>query len=103
PHSEIQQVGERIRNILSDSQLISNQGEIRMQDAYSIRCIPQVHGASWQTFNHVNNIVLTEMNSVTDNPIILKDGRVFSGGHFHGQPIALAMDHLKIAVAEWAN
>ncbi|QQE74042.1 aromatic amino acid lyase [Brevibacillus composti] len=81
----------------------ARQGEIRMQDAYSIRCIPQVHGASWQAFHYVDHRLQIEMNSATDNPIVLESGEVVSGGHFHGQPIALSMDFLKVAAAEWAN
>ncbi|MFD1779429.1 histidine ammonia-lyase [Fredinandcohnia salidurans] len=103
PHPELENVASRIRSWLEGSKRTTVQGEIRMQDAYSIRCIPQVHGASWQTFKHVDKILAIEFNSTTDNPIVLEDGRVLSGGHFHGQPIALAMDHLKIAAAEWAN
>jgi len=103
PHQELENVASRIRSWLEGSKRTTVQGEIRMQDAYSIRCIPQVHGASWQTFKHVDQVLAIEFNSTTDNPIVLEDGRVLSGGHFHGQPIALAMDHLKIAAAEWAN
>ncbi|ASN06186.1 histidine ammonia-lyase [Virgibacillus necropolis] len=103
PHPEIENVASRIRKWLEGSKRITEQGEIRMQDAYSIRCIPQVHGASWQTFRHVDSVLGIEFNSTTDNPIVLEDGRIISGGHFHGQPIALSMDHLKIAAAEWAN
>nr|WP_309100514.1 histidine ammonia-lyase [Fredinandcohnia onubensis] len=103
PHPELENVASRIRSWLEGSKRTTVQGEIRMQDAYSIRCIPQVHGASWQTFKHVDKVLAIEFNSTTDNPIVLEDGRVLSGGHFHGQPIALAMDHLKIAAAEWAN
>ncbi|MEH7385679.1 histidine ammonia-lyase [Bacillus sp. JJ1521] len=103
PHPELENVASRIRSWLEGSKRTTEQGEIRMQDAYSIRCIPQVHGASWQTFKHVDQVLSIEFNSTTDNPIVLEDGRVLSGGHFHGQPIALAMDHLKIAAAEWAN
>lgn len=103
PHPEIENVASRIRTWLEGSKRITEQGEIRMQDAYSFRCIPQVHGASWQTFRHVETVLGIEFNATTDNPIILEDGRVLSGGHFHGQPIALSMDHLKIAAAEWAN
>lgn len=103
PHPELENVASRIRSWLEGSKRTTVQGEIRMQDAYSIRCIPQVHGASWQTFKHVDQVLAIEFNSTTDNPIVLEDGRVLSGGHFHGQPIALAMDHLKIAAAEWAN
>lgn len=94
----------RIREYLSGSSLITRQGEIRVQDAYSIRCIPQVHGASWQTFDYVKEKLEIEMNAATDNPLIFENGEsVISGGNFHGQPIALAMDFMKIAVAELAN
>lgn len=103
PHPELEFVASRMRNWLKGSKRITHQGEIRMQDAYSIRCIPQVHGASWQAFNYVEERLKIEINSATDNPIILENGEIISGGHFHGQPIALAMDFLKVGAAEWAN
>lgn len=103
PHPELEFVASRMRKWLEGSKRITHQGEIRVQDSYSIRCIPQVHGASWQAFNYVNERLNIEMNSATDNPIVLESGEVISGGHFHGQPIALAMDFLKVAAAEWAN
>ncbi|EWG13138.1 histidine ammonia-lyase [Cytobacillus firmus DS1] len=94
----------RIREYLSGSSLITKQGEIRVQDAYSIRCIPQVHGASWQALDYVKEKLEIEMNAATDNPLIFENGEsVISGGNFHGQPIALAMDFMKIAAAELAN
>jgi histidine ammonia-lyase len=94
----------RIRSYLSDSLLTTQQGELRVQDAYSLRCIPQVHGASWQTLDYVKEKLEIEMNAATDNPLIFDDGeKVISGGNFHGQPIAFAMDFMKIAVAELAN
>ncbi|GAF16882.1 LOW QUALITY PROTEIN: histidine ammonia-lyase [Bacillus sp. JCM 19046] len=94
----------RIRAHLDGSQLITRQGEIRVQDAYSLRCIPQVHGATWQTLKYVKEKLLIEMNAATDNPLIFDEGnKVISGGNFHGQPIALAMDFLSIAVAELGN
>ena len=97
-------VARRIREYLSDSKLVTKQGEIRVQDAYSIRCIPQVHGATWQTLNYVKEKLEIEMNAATDNPLIFDEGqKVISGGNFHGQPIALAMDFMAIAVAELAN
>ncbi|MFC0471877.1 histidine ammonia-lyase [Halalkalibacter kiskunsagensis] len=97
-------VAERIRTYLADSQLTTKQGEIRVQDAYSIRCIPQVHGATWQTLNYVKEKLEIEMNAATDNPLIFDNGeKVLSGGNFHGQPIAFAMDFLAIAMAELAN
>jgi histidine ammonia-lyase len=94
----------RIRQYLSDSLLTTQQGELRVQDAYSLRCIPQVHGASWQALDYVKEKLEIEMNAATDNPLIFEDGeKVISGGNFHGQPIAFAMDFMKIAVAELAN
>ncbi|WP_227936041.1 histidine ammonia-lyase [Alkalihalobacillus deserti] len=103
-YKEQVQVAERIRRHLADSKLTTKQGEIRVQDAYSIRCIPQVHGATWQTLNYVKEKLEIEMNAATDNPLIFNDGdKVLSGGNFHGQPIAFAMDFLSISMAELAN
>ncbi|EZP78465.1 histidine ammonia-lyase [Parageobacillus genomosp. 1] len=97
-------VAMRIRGYLAGSQLTTKQGELRVQDAYSLRCIPQVHGASWQALDYVKEKLEIEINAATDNPLIFDDGAaVISGGNFHGQPIALAMDFMKIAVAELAN
>lgn len=97
-------VAARIRSYLSDSLLTTQQGELRVQDAYSLRCIPQVHGASWQALDYVKEKLEIEMNAATDNPLIFDEGeRVISGGNFHGQPIAFAMDFMKIAAAELAN
>jgi histidine ammonia-lyase len=97
-------VAMRIRGYLAGSQLVTKQGELRVQDAYSLRCIPQVHGASWQALEYVKEKLEIEINAATDNPLIFDDGSaVISGGNFHGQPIALAMDFMKIAVAELAN
>jgi histidine ammonia-lyase len=97
-------VASRIRSYLIDSDLITKQGELRVQDAYSLRCIPQVHGASWQSFDYVKEKLEIEMNAATDNPLIFDDGeKIISGGNFHGQPIAIAMDFIKIAIAELAN
>src|SRR5690625_2795812 len=91
-------------NWLDGSNLVTRQGEKRIQDAYSIRCIPQVHGASWQALDYVKEKLEIEMNAATDNPLIFNEGElVVSGGNFHGQPIAFAMDFMKIAVAELAN
>ncbi|UFT98421.1 histidine ammonia-lyase [Radiobacillus kanasensis] len=93
-----------IRSYLEGSKLTTRQGDLRVQDAYSLRCIPQVHGASWQTLQYVKEKLQIEINAATDNPLIFDDGdKVVSGGNFHGQPIALAMDFLGIAVSELAN
>lgn len=97
-------VAGRMRDLLSGSKLTTRQGEKRVQDAYSLRCIPQVHGASWQALDYVKEKLEIEMNAATDNPLIFDGGEtVISGGNFHGQPIAIAMDFMKIAVAEFAS
>lgn len=82
----------------------TRQGEVRVQDAYSLRCVPQVHGASKDAINFIKSKVEIEINSATDNPIILKETmECISGGNFHGQPMALPFDFLGIAVAEIAD
>ncbi|EIT85781.1 histidine ammonia-lyase [Fictibacillus macauensis ZFHKF-1] len=103
-YQEQTDVAARILSLLEGSRLTTTQGEERVQDAYSIRCIPQVHGASWQALGYVKEKLEIEMNAATDNPLIFDEGKkVISGGNFHGQPIALAMDFLGIAMAEFAN
>ncbi|MCJ1778337.1 histidine ammonia-lyase [Mammaliicoccus sciuri] len=100
------EVAERMRNWLEGSKLTTRQGEVRVQDAYTLRCIPQIHGASFQVLNYVKEKLELEMNAANDNPLIFdKDDEtlVISGGNFHGQPIAFAVDFLKIGVAELAN
>lgn len=94
-----------LEEILKGSNSVTRQGEKRMQDSYSLRCIPQVHGASRMAFEYVKKSVETELNAVTDNPLIFpgEDGACISGGNFHGQPIAIAMDTLAILVSEIAN
>ena len=97
------QVAERMRKLLSGSSLTDKK---RIQDQYSIRCIPQVHGAIRDALSYAESVVNTELNSVTDNPLFFKKGEkidVLSGGNFHGEAIALAMDTLRIAVSELAN
>ena len=89
--------------MLDGSDLI-NQHKAHVQDPYSFRCIPQVHGASKDAVNHVASVLSEEINAVTDNPTIFPDeDLVISGGNFHGQPLALALDYLAIAVSEWGN
>ena len=93
-----------LRKLLEGSRNVTRQGQVRVQDRYSLRCTPQVHGASWDALEYVKGRVETEMNSVTDNPIIFSDTREgISGGNFHGQPMALAFDFLGIALAELAD
>lgn len=103
-HLEQIETAARMRKFLAGSKLTTTQGEIRVQDAYSLRCIPQVLGASWQTVNYAKEKLEIEMNAVTDNPIIFSDEKkIVSGGNFHGQPIAFAMDFIKLGIAETAN
>ena len=103
-YPEQNETAARIRHILRDSKLTTKQGEIRVQDAYSLRCIPQVLGACWQTVNYAKEKLEIEMNAVTDNPLIFSEReKVISGGNFHGQPIAFAMDFIKLGIAEAAS
>ncbi|WP_126427695.1 histidine ammonia-lyase [Brevibacillus marinus] len=104
PHPGQQESARRLRAYLTGSERITEQGQLRVQDAYSLRCIPQVHGATRDTLAYVWQIVERECNSVTDNPILFSETEeVISGGNFHGQPLALAADFLAIATAELAN
>ncbi|MFI3299590.1 MAG: histidine ammonia-lyase [Rikenellaceae bacterium] len=92
-----------IRELLSGSEIIA-QKKVHVQDPYSFRCVPQVHGASKDTLDYVASVVETEINSTTDNPNVFADkDMVISAGNFHGQPLALVMDFLAIAVAEWGS
>ena len=97
-------VAERMLNLFKDSQNIaSHENCERVQDPYSMRCIPQVHGASRNAFYHLLELAEIEMNSVTDNPIILSETEAISGGNFHGQPLAMALDYCSIAASELGN
>jgi len=97
------EIAKRIRMLLKGSEIISQYKE-HVQDPYSFRCIPQVHGASKDSVNYVAYVFSCEINAVTDNPTIFPDeDLIISGGNFHGQPLALALDNLAIAVAEWGN
>ena len=98
------EVSRKMLEILADSKLMTKQSELRVQDAYSLRCSPQVIGASLDAINYCENILVKEMNAVTDNPLVFAaDNQVISAGNFHGQPLALAMDFLAIAISELAN
>lgn len=104
PHPGQLGAAQNIRAILKDSKLVYREDRDKVQDAYTLRCTPQVHGASKDAIEYVKGIVERELNSVTDNPLIFpKDGVVFSGGNFHGQPVALGMDFLGIAISELGN
>jgi histidine ammonia-lyase len=98
------QVAKDILAHLKGSRNLTHQGQKRIQDAYSLRCAPQVHGAVLDTLNFIKTIVVREMNAVTDNPILFPvDGDAISAGNFHGEPLALAFDYLAIALSELAN
>ena len=103
PHRGQIKTAERIRKILEGSE-IAKQTKQNVQDPYSFRCIPQVHGATKDTIDFVHKCFKTEINSVTDNPNIFVDAdKIISGGNFHGQPLALGLDFLAIAIAELGN
>lgn len=104
PHPGQLHTAHNIRRMLNGSRLVYCENREKVQDAYTLRCTPQVHGASKDTIGYVQQVVITEVNSATDNPLIFpEEGKVLSGGNFHGQPIALTMDFLGIAIAELAN
>ncbi|GLR19099.1 histidine ammonia-lyase [Portibacter lacus] len=98
------QVAKRMRRLVEGSEnLKSHEGCERVQDPYSLRCIPQVHGASRNAFNHLKEMTEIELNSVTDNPIVLSEDEAISGGNFHGQPLAMVLDYAAIAASELGN
>jgi len=98
------EVAARMRRFFKDSQNMADHEECdRVQDPYSLRCIPQVHGASRNAYYHLQELAEIEMNSVTDNPIVISDEEAISGGSFHGQPLAMVLDYASIAAAELGN
>ena len=111
PHPGQIESAENLRLLLQDSEIFESHIECdKVQDPYSLRCMPQVHGASRDALLYVRQVLEREINSATDNPLVFLDGDhevsgndIISGGNFHGQPIALALDFLAIAVAELAN
>ncbi len=106
PHSGQINVARFLRALLRESELISQPGVFRVQDAYSLRCIPQIHGAVHDVLAHVRAVLETEINSATDNPLIFVEENsidVVSCGNFHGEAVALAMDYLTLALTELGN
>ena len=100
PHKGQLETAAAVRDMLDGSEIIKRHKE-HVQDPYSFRCAPQVHGAAKDTLRYVTSVVETEINSTTDNPLVLPDeDMVISGGHFHGEPLAMVLDFLAIAVAE---
>jgi len=104
PHPGQIATAENIMTLVAGSKKVTQSGDIRVQDGYSLRCIPQIHGATRDALDHVAGILGVELNSVTDNPLVFPEtGQILSGGNFHGQHLALALDYLGIAVAELAS
>jgi histidine ammonia-lyase len=103
PHNGQIETSKNIRTFLDGSELIKREKK-HVQDPYSFRCVPQVHGASKDAIEYVRSVLVTEINSVTDNPTIFPDeDEIISGGNFHGQPLAITFDFLAIALAELGN
>ena len=104
PHNGQQVVASNVRKLLEESEILESHRNCgKVQDPYSLRCIPQVHGASRDALRHCIEVVETEINSVTDNPLVFENGDIISGGNFHGQPLALVLDYAAIALAEFAS
>ncbi|MCB0373737.1 MAG: histidine ammonia-lyase [Muricauda sp.] len=104
PFKGNQHVAGRIRTLLQGSEILEDHIDCeRVQDPYSLRCIPQVHGASRNAWLHLKELLEIELNSVTDNPVIIDDELTISGGNFHGQPLAMALDYAALAASEIGN
>lgn len=104
PHRGQMQTAENFRTLLTQSEILPSHADCpKVQDPYSLRCIPQVHGACRDTARRVAEVVEIEINSATDNPLVFPEGEILSGGNFHGEPLALSFDHLATAAAEIAS
>lgn len=104
PYKGNQHVAARMRAMLSDSEIMEDHIDCdRVQDPYSLRCIPQVHGASRNAWLHLKELLEVELNSVTDNPIVIDEALTISGGNFHGQPLAMTIDYACLAASELGN
>ncbi len=104
PHAGALASAAHLRALLAESEIAESHADCNeVQDAYSLRCMPQVHGAARDALGFVRGVLEVEMNSATDNPLVLPDGRIQSGGNFHGQPVAAALDFATIAVTDLAS
>ncbi|MBX3461768.1 MAG: histidine ammonia-lyase [Planctomycetes bacterium] len=104
PHVGQEATAANLRALLRDSRIVPSHADCaKVQDAYSLRCAPQVHGAAKDGIRFAVEVLVTEANSVTDNPLVFPNGEVVSGGNFHGQPVSQALDFLAIAVSTLAN
>ena len=101
PYPGAKESAKNVRALLSGSKIVmSHKHCARVQDPYSLRCLPQVHGAARDAIRHAEEMLAVELNAATDNPLVLNDGRIMSGGNFHGQPIAIRLDYLALALHE---
>ncbi|WP_051904339.1 histidine ammonia-lyase [Hippea jasoniae] len=97
-------VAKKIYSLLEDSEIVRSHINCnKVQDPYSLRCVPQVHGACWDAFLHLKEKLLIEINSVTDNPVVFDEETVLSGGNFHGEPVGMAIDYASLAAVELGN
>ncbi len=104
PHPGQKLVAENVRTLLTHSEILESHRHCgKVQDPYCLRCVPQVHGASRDALKYAMQVIETEINSVTDNPLVFDNGDIISGGNFHGQPLALSLDFAAIALAELAS
>ncbi len=104
PYKGNMHVAQRVKLLLKGSEIMENHIDCeKVQDPYSLRCIPQVHGASRNSWLHLKELVQIELNAVTDNPIIINEDLTISGGNFHGQPLAMALDYACLAASELGN
>jgi histidine ammonia-lyase len=105
PHSGQVKIASDMRNLLKDSEIQNSHNNCeKVQDPYSLRCIPQVHGSILVVYEHVKSVMNIELNSVTDNPLVFpKEKKIISGGNFHGEMLALSMDYLSLALSEISN
>jgi histidine ammonia-lyase len=104
PHPGQVRTAAIMRQLLIGSEILPSHLDCpKVQDPYSIRCVPQVHGAARDAYAHAQRVVEIEINSATDNPLVFREGDILSGGNFHGEPLALVLDYLAIAVAEIAS
>jgi len=104
PHPGQADTAANVRRLLADSEILESHRHCgKVQDPYCLRCVPQVHGASRDALAYASGVVETEVNSVTDNPLVFDNGDIVSGGNFHGQTLALALDHAAVALAELAS
>jgi histidine ammonia-lyase len=104
PYAGVAHVAFRLRQLLHESQMVASHETCgRVQDPYSLRCMPQVHGASRNAWLHLKEMLEIEINSVTDNPVIVDENNAINGGNFHGQPMALPIDYAAVATSELGN